>query len=782
MSQKLTNESSYQNILYYSRIVDEQNWHLEDKMSLGSLSTSDIATALNVLQVTQQQFSPIRSMLSQDAAGSGVFLDQKIQRFGNRLLSFQPVGPTVSHPQFINSAPFTPQPAPPQNSGDHKQPVSLLPQPSARVYNPLSFAITEADQKSKQQLSNLQILDRVSYLLREGNDQQAIDEFCSITSIEIQKAVYEALWIVRDRPMGNNPIAHGNFGEVSFKNLDKRCASTPQQKRDAVELAKTRAALHEIVHVLEKQPVDMPLMRQTFDTLPTQVQGELFGKHWEMSGRPTDKSPEEHLRKIGHHDFGKVSLLGLEERCDVPADKKAETFEAYLSDYSKKIDTATAMIQRARADWSDKIDRSHLKGNEKNDAKRTSLDQLANKIIPLFVDTNKTPITKPTPKNSAKTGQPGTAYLSLAEAYVEKYPCLRPFFFQLMPNLTLANDPFGNNVQIATQGSRKSSQPNPPDLANMEERERKEYRTKIINETLQTLHDGYYINSKGQKITLTLQPAIDSLCCQSKSGGTDIRDGAYNTKIFLDKKDCLTVTRLCVENGLNPILVDAASNGHFGGGYQTGAGAQEENMCRRSGLPIAADPKLSFQSQNFYPLTRQGEHAGLYVSNVPVFRGEEIDGYPYLDQPFETAVAIMAAYNFNEAHQKKNKESSIKKLEKDLMSGELRIPQAEAIETEEKLRTIFQMAQTNGHNSVVLVPLGCGAFCNPPKHVAEIMMRLIINEFPHSFKEVHISIIDDHNTGKAHNRRGNYVEFKEVIEKLSNRAVLDEISATLTLT
>ncbi len=290
------------------------------------------------------------------------------------------------------------------------------------------------------------------------------------------------------------------------------------------------------------------------------------------------------------------------------------------------------------------------------------------------------------------------------------------------------------NCQMIAFGAPKPSKVVVPDLKNMGQQQRKQYLIGIMQDTLQTLQAGYYINSQGKKITLNFQPSIDSLSLEIHDGGNIVRKGNFQTTLFLDNMDCLTVTRDLAERGLNPIVLDAASDDHFGGGYKTGAAAQEENMCRRSGLCFAVDPTQSKQKKDFYPLSKHGEHAGLYVSNVPVFRGEEAEGYPYLDTPFETAVAVMAAYNFNEQH------NSPLKLTMDQKTNELVIPEPQATETKNKLRTILHMAVQKGHESIVLMPLGCGAFRNPPKHVSGMLMDLITEEFSNSFKEIQ----DDH--------------------------------------
>jgi uncharacterized protein (TIGR02452 family) len=756
----ISNTDAYKYILDYSLLVDQREWILDEKKAQGSLQPQDISLAQKSLEFVQQKFAEVKPSFPAQASLFCDHLDNKFNHLANKLVSLQTFGPTIPHAQFKNAAPFLSPIDPPQPAADlivQQEPEEM----PVLIAKPLSFSITEAN-AAKQKFFNFQILGRVSYLLRHDKEQQALQEFSSIPSSSVAKAVYAALWMIRGKPMGNHPIAHDNFGEVSFKNMEKRCASTPQQKACAVELALTSVAILETIDAFEKNNAD--LAYEIFKTLPSRIKNELFGKHWELMGKPTDQSPEEELRKISHPDFGKVSLLGLDPRCDVSSDKKAGVLKAYLPDYGKKVEGIQENITQIQLHW-DEIDKSKaVNGSRKNIMKRSSLDDLANHIIPLFEDNALT--VKPTPKINSATGQPGSSFRAMTEAYIESYPSLRPFFLQLVPDLKFAGETLIEN-QGATGEAPKPSQMTPPDLANLGDYGRKTYRRQIIEETLDTLQKGHYINSKGQKINLDLQSAIHSLECHIDSGMGTKRDEKYKTHLFLDKKDCLTVARECVERGLNPLVLDAASNGHFGGGYRDGAGAQEENLCRRSGLSFAADPKLSKQKQNFYPLSEQGTHAGLYVSNVPVFRGEEDLGYPYLDAPFEAAFSIMAAYNFNEPHQKKSgvQPQNIKRLMEDPQTKELRIPDAEAWETKEKLRTVLHMTQIHGHDSVVLMPIGCGAFCNPPKHICEMVMELITEEFAHSFKEIHISIIDDHNTGKAHNPRGNYLEFKEVIEK-----------------
>jgi uncharacterized protein (TIGR02452 family) len=755
----ISKEQALESILYFSKLTDIQDWQVDNLTRKNSLNTEDLSTvqtSLAALELNQRTFLLATQKFPKDCLEDSEHMKTKFERLRNKLITLQSSGTRITHQQFTSAIRNNVPPSITLSNGPSSTIVPSLNTKILGAGKPLSFSI-ENNPMSQPMLSSLQILERISYSLRNGNEQQALDEFSSLPH-SIQQKVYEALWFVRGKPTEGNPIAHSNFGEVSFKNLEKRCSSSPQEKACAIELAKIPAALLEIADAFENKK-DQALANQIFSHLPSQIQNEIFGKHWHEMGKPTNDHPDESLRKIAHADFGKVSFLGTEQRCDVSLDKKAHTVKAYLADYRSKIDVLQNTIQKTQAEWTE-TDKSSVPGSKKNGKKKESLNNLAQSIVPQFVD--KVSVTQPNPK--------GDSFQALTAAYVEAYPVLRPFFSQLVPDLKLANEGFPQG-QI-----RKPSQVSIPNLNSMSHQDRKAYRKAIMDETLDTLNKGFYINSKGQKVTLNFQPAVNSLQCISTSAKPEVRKGQYQTHIFLDKKDCLTVTHDCVNRGLNPITADAASDDHFGGGYKTGAGAQEENVCRRSALPTGVDPALGIQSQNYYPLSAQGtgNRAILYISHVPVFRDEEEKGYPYLDHPFETAVGILAAFNFNEKSQKK--------LKIDPLTNEPRIPDEEAYITKAKLRNFFEIAQTQGHDAVVIVPLGCGAFANPPKHMCEIMMELIGEEFPNSFKEIHIAIVDDHNTGKTHNPRGNYIEFKETIENFwKNQTLMANSGATFTV-
>jgi uncharacterized protein (TIGR02452 family) len=270
------------------------------------------------------------------------------------------------------------------------------------------------------------------------------------------------------------------------------------------------------------------------------------------------------------------------------------------------------------------------------------------------------------------------------------------------------------------------------------------YRVQIMNETLNHLKAGFYTSPDGKRHPLDLTRAAQGASLFLSAGNVGQRPGTEATKIVIKNQDCLYAAFELHAEGLNPLVLDMASDGHFGGGYLIGARAQEEEFCRRSGLCFAGDTRHHLQTRNFYPLSSHSPSAGVYIPRVPVFRAGYDKGYQCLNQPFEVACGVFAAFN---------------RPELDYTSGSPRLRPAEAAATREKIRAFLEMAHQKGHQSVVLGALGCGAFRNPPDHIAEITIDVIKKEFAHCFKKVVIAVLDDHNTGHRLNPEGNFKPF-----------------------
>lgn len=123
-------------------------------------------------------------------------------------------------------------------------------------------------------------------------------------------------------------IDHQNFSKKVYQvaQVDEKDSCLP-----SVSTSKTddeRAISKMIQHLTKNDKLSFVNVLQS---LPSDTQNEIYRKHWEMMGKPTKTSPDSYLRSIAHPDFGRVSLLGLDSRCDVSSAKKMQTLQAFMA-------------------------------------------------------------------------------------------------------------------------------------------------------------------------------------------------------------------------------------------------------------------------------------------------------------------------------------------------------------------------------------------------------------------------------------------------------------------
>ena len=281
----------------------------------------------------------------------------------------------------------------------------------------------------------------------------------------------------------------------------------------------------------------------------------------------------------------------------------------------------------------------------------------------------------------------------------------------------------------------------------------RELRMEVIQTTIRLVQNaGYYVDN--------VFINIDSKLPDNKTEYFDAPDKLitsdnYQTKYSVINADCLETAELLSKAGLNPCVLNLASRKNPGGGVLNGAGAQEENIFRRSNLFLSLYQFAHYANEygikkheKSYPLNRNT--GGIYSADITIFRGSEKNGYCLLKKPYNVSIVTVSAIN---------KPSLIVKngrfyIEKDLIEP-----------TKEKIRTILRIAGKYKHNCLVLGAFGCGAFANPPNHMAELFKEVLFEkEFISNFKLVVFSIFDDHNSNKAHNPNGNVLPFLEVFD------------------
>lgn len=235
-----------------------------------------------------------------------------------------------------------------------------------------------------------------------------------------------------------------------------------------------------------------------------------------------------------------------------------------------------------------------------------------------------------------------------------------------------------------------------------------------------------------------------------------------STSIHVVNDDCLIVYKKLVSSGCRPVVLNMANATNPGGGYRRGDGAQEETIFRRSNYYQSLDIELDDgkPTSRFYcnsncdlePFTEReklyamDEFGAIYTSGLTVFRQPEDTGYAFMEIPmYDVSAIAMAAYR------------DPKLDEKNLLASKY------SIGTRKKIENIFAIAHHHKHDSLVLSALGCGAFRNPPTHLATIF-KSVIEQYAGYFKCIYFAIVDDHNAGQELNPTGNYRPFQKVLD------------------
>jgi len=243
----------------------------------------------------------------------------------------------------------------------------------------------------------------------------------------------------------------------------------------------------------------------------------------------------------------------------------------------------------------------------------------------------------------------------------------------------------------------------------------------IARDTLEILAGGHYQNGTGANVPI--KHLLDAARTGTVTYPPDEQLERFTTSDRATSFEVVNITTLdaarnLVAEGFNPVALNFASARHPGGGFLGGARAQEESLCRASGL---------YPCINGNPMYRY--HAGLsggwysnyaiYSPAVPVIkddRGELLDE-PYLCG-FVTAPAVNA--------------------------GVIRDRQREPIREEmrERIEKVLTIMASHGHDAAVLGAWGCGVFKNDPEEIAQLFAKALRGRFSGVFAKVVFAVLD----------------------------------------
>lgn len=279
-------------------------------------------------------------------------------------------------------------------------------------------------------------------------------------------------------------------------------------------------------------------------------------------------------------------------------------------------------------------------------------------------------------------------------------------------------------------------------------------RIEIFNSTLALLRQGWYTAPSGLKVSL---PSVADVMASSELYLEPFRVmldpvKPVSTEVRVENRDCVLAAKQLIDDGYNPAMLNLADLYTPGGLVEYGSGAQEENLCRRSDLVLSLYQFSSARIRQYpdlglimnddqYPMDER--YGGVYSGIVTFFRGPESEGSLLEEKPYNIPVISVAALSGPR-----------------IGADGLMFPEETEI-TLEKIRTIFRIGMANFHDSLVLSALGCGAFANPPAHIAKLFHQVIEeDEFRNVFRLIDFAILDGYRTGLRHNPEGNLKPFQ----------------------
>lgn len=198
------------------------------------------------------------------------------------------------------------------------------------------------------------------------------------------------------------------------------------------------------------------------------------------------------------------------------------------------------------------------------------------------------------------------------------------------------------------------------------------------------------------------------------------KDIEKKTTIMIQDMDSIDCGLYWNTRGLNPVILNLADDCFPGGCVDLGSGAQEESLFRRTNLCETLNIKS-------YPIKN---NELIYSKDVSVFKTSEHDGWtvvPAVTCAFITCPGI--------------REPTLDWPNETYCLMDARLNESDVLILSEKIRNILRVSKSKGHDVPVLGAMGCGAWKNPSKHVAEIFKQVLHEkEFLYVFDVVTIAI------------------------------------------
>ena len=230
---------------------------------------------------------------------------------------------------------------------------------------------------------------------------------------------------------------------------------------------------------------------------------------------------------------------------------------------------------------------------------------------------------------------------------------------------------------------------------------------------------GYYEDASGRRVDW--RRSVDAAVAARRSIPPDAplpaapAGAVAATRAQVANETTLGAARRLADVGLRPLALNFANGVHPGGGFLSGARAQEEVLCRSSALypTLAGDPMYAAHAER--PLPDSTDWA-ILSPEVPVFR---MDDGTALPEPWLCSFVTCAAPYAPGVGQP---------LAGDLLCA--------------RIHRVLTIARAHGYRALVLGAWGCGAFGNDPERTARDFLGALTGPFAGVFSDVVFAVTD----------------------------------------
>lgn len=252
----------------------------------------------------------------------------------------------------------------------------------------------------------------------------------------------------------------------------------------------------------------------------------------------------------------------------------------------------------------------------------------------------------------------------------------------------------------------------------------REQAAHLGQETRVIIQQGFYLLPDGTRVDLAEAITHAQAVTRSYMPGTSVpqpQAKQFSTRIHVRNEPTLEAIQRLIGQGHRVIALNFASARNPGGGWLSGAQAQEESLARASALVACIE-----QSPMYKLHTHQRDlfytNSAIYSPDVPVFRNQqgELLKTSYLCS-FITSPAVNA---------------------KEVLAHRQGTPTAITRTMRERIWRILAIAAVHEHAALVLGAWGCGVFGNDPAVIAALFAEALSSDFAGVFSQIEFAILD----------------------------------------